>query len=214
MINSPSLSCIHWLEFVYKMLWHHFTMLWHHFAVTSFFCDLIFLWPHFGCILWHHHFWNDIRNDVSQLLCLTQLLYLIYICLVPFTATQAVVLDRPVSLQESELKTKDDKAYDDEGYLQPEHTYNQYEQMNSQGGEKDKGGCCNEQVMNFDSFLPFSIRVFGNKKNWKCWQCWHKRPFQVTLQKNYWSERGFNIRLTLFSVSLALQNLASRIFEN
>ena len=36
MIIRPSLSCIYWLEFVYRMVWHHFAMLWHVFAVTSF----------------------------------------------------------------------------------------------------------------------------------------------------------------------------------
>ena len=38
MIIRPSLSCIQWLEFVYRMLWH------------------------FGCTLWHHHFWNDVAS--------------------------------------------------------------------------------------------------------------------------------------------------------
>ena len=80
-----------------------------------------------------------------------------HVCPVPFTATQAVVLDRPVSLQQSELKAKDNKAYDDEGYLQPEITCNQYEQMDNQPGEKDKEGYCNEQVV-----LAVAFVFFGN----------------------------------------------------
>ena len=40
MISMPSLRCIYWLEFVYRMMWCHF-----------------------GCTLWHHHFWNDAENE-------------------------------------------------------------------------------------------------------------------------------------------------------
>ena len=46
MISRPSLSCIHWLEFVDRMMWHHF-----------------------GCTLWHHHFWNDVQNENDAASC-------------------------------------------------------------------------------------------------------------------------------------------------
>ena len=54
----------------------------------------------------------------------------------PFSlaATQADVLDRPISVQQSELKAKD---IDENGYLEPEITYNQYESMDGQVVDKD-----------------------------------------------------------------------------
>ena len=52
----------------------------------------------------------------------------------PLAATQADVLDRPISLQQSELKAKD---IDENGYLEPEITYNQYEPMDEQVVDKD-----------------------------------------------------------------------------
>ena len=61
MIIRPSLSCIHWLEFVYRMLWHHFTMLWHHFAVISF---------------WMYIVRSSLLKRHRELLCLRQLLLL------------------------------------------------------------------------------------------------------------------------------------------